>query len=69
MTTTANTTPAPRHAARPPQRLRSILYGLRRAAQWVERKADEPMTSAGYALCGAIMGLSLGPIIYFCYFG
>ena len=72
MTSIANT--EPRHAAPSflslaaaqlhtlPQRGRAIL-------RWIDRQLDKDMTGAGYVLCGAIMGLLFGPLLFFCYFG
>ena len=68
---TANTNIIRKRRARnrPRERLGAIWDGAARVYRWMERKADEPMTGAGYALCGALLGLIFGPMIFYCYFG
>ncbi len=58
----ASTTP--RHASTRtlPQRLRTIY-------RWIDRQMDKEMSGAACALCGAVMGLMFGPLLFFCYFG
>ena len=59
--------PAPRHAA--PSWMDAPLERLRAVYQWVNIQLDKEMTGAGYFLCGAILGLIAGPLLFFCYFG
>ena len=58
----------PRHARRYTSVFLRLLGRAQAAARWIAWKSDQPMTEAGMCLCGAILGLLFGPLVFFCYF-
>ena len=51
---------APRHAAPGP-----VWAAWRRFTTWTE----QPMSAPASILCGAVVGLIAGPVLFLCYFG
>ena len=74
MTAKANTTYAPRHAAKPcaprhAMRARPIKERLKRILDRVNRWLDKDFTGSAMLLWSGLAGMLLGPLLFFCYFG
>jgi len=65
MTTKANTTYLPRHAAKPLPLVERVKRSIKRVDRWL----DKDLSGPGLTLCGILMGLILWPVVLYCYFG